>query len=149
MKRQHPLKLRLLLVEESAEQRAFLEFLLTRAGYTVQSVTSEEEAVAAVMRDRLHLVLIGESFAAQRRFMLCVRLRRLFRFPIVILAPLLHPDDLATAFRLGADDYIIMPIPPNLLLARINSVLRRAHKNTPRHRWNALLSPEVACSIPQ
>ena len=149
MKRQHPLKLRLLLVEESAEQRAFLEFLLTRAGYTVHSVTSEEEAVAAVMRDRLHLVLIGESFAAQRRFMLCVRLRRLFRFPIVILAPLLHPDDLATAFRLGADDYIIMPIPPNLLLARINSVLRRAHKNTPRHRWNALLSPEVACSIPQ
>lgn len=149
MKRQHPLKLRLLLVEESAEQRAFVEFLLTRAGYIVQSVTSEEEAVAAVVSDRLHLVLIGESFAAQRRFMLCVRLRRLFRFPIVILAPLRHPDDLTTAFRLGADDYIIMPIPPNLLLARINSVLRRAHKNTPRHRWNALLSPEVVCSIPQ
>ncbi|MCE7985520.1 MAG: response regulator [Caldilinea sp. CFX5] len=149
MKRQHPLKLRLLLVEESAEQCAFLEFLLTRAGYTVHAVTSEEEAVATVMRERLHLVLIGESFAAQRRFLLCVRLRRLFRFPIVILAPLLHPDDLATAFRLGADDYIIMPIPPNILLARINSVLRRAHKNTPRHRWNALLSPEVVCPIPQ
>lgn len=149
MERQLPLKLRLLLVEESAEQRAFLEFLLTRAGYTVQSVASEEEAVALVMRERLHLVLIGESFAAKRRFLLCVRLRRHFRFPIVILAPLLHPDDLATAFRLGADDYIIMPVPPNILVARINSVLRRAHKNTPRHRWNALLPSDVACSIPQ
>jgi DNA-binding response OmpR family regulator len=149
MKRQHPLKLRILLVEESAEQRTFVEFLLTRAGYIVQSVTSEEEAVATVERERLHLVLIGESFAAQRRFMLCIRLRRLFRFPIVILAPLRHPDDLATAFRLGADDYIIMPIPPNILLARINSVLRRAHKNTPRHRWNALLPTEAVRSIPQ
>lgn len=149
MKRQHLLKLHLLLVEESADQCASLEFLLTRAGYTVQSVASEDEAVSAVMRERLHLVLIGDSFAAQRRFMLCARLRRLFRFPIVILAPLHHPDDLATAFRLGADDYIIMPVPPNILLARINSVLRRAHKNTPRHRWNALLSPEVVCSTLQ
>lgn len=149
MIRQHPLQLRLLLVEENAEQRTSLEFLLTRAGYTVLSVTSEEEAMAAVIHERLHLVLIGESFAVKQRFLLCARLRRLFRFPIVVLAPLAHPDDLATAFRLGADDYIIIPVPPNLLLARINAVIRRSHKNTPRHRWPALLPPEVVCPIPQ
>jgi len=149
MQRQHPLKLRLLLVEEGAEQRTFLEFLLTRAGYTVLLASSEEEAVAAVARERLHLVLIGDSCAARQRFMLCARLRRLFRFPIILLAPLTHPDDLAAAFRLGADDYIITPVPPNLLLARINAVLRRSHKNTPRHHWNALLPAEVVCPIPQ
>jgi DNA-binding response OmpR family regulator len=149
MIRQHLLKLRLLLVEENAEQRTSLEFLLTRAGYTVLSVTSEEDAMAAVVHERLHLVLIGESFAAKQRFMLCARLRRLFRFPIVILAPLVHPDDLATAFRLGADDYIITPVPSNILLARINAVLRRARQNTARHHWNALLPAEVVCSIPQ
>lgn len=149
MKRQHPLKLRLLLIEENAEQHTFLEFLLTRAGYTVLSASSEEEAVAMVVRERLHLVLIGGSFAARQRCMLCARLRRLFRFPIILLAPLTHPDDLATAFRLGADDYIIAPVPPNILLARINAVLRRSHKNTPRHRWNALLPAEIVCPIPQ
>lgn len=149
MKLQHALKLRLLLIEENAEQRAFLEFLLNRADYTVLFATSEEEAVATVARERLHLVLLGESFAARQRFLLCARLRRLFRFPIVILAPLTHPDDLATAFRLGADDYIITPVPPNILLARINAVLRRSHKNTPRHRWNALLPAEIVRPIPQ
>ena len=149
MIRQHLLKLRLLLVEENAEQRTSLEFLLTRAGYTVLSVTSEEDAMAAVIHERLHLVLIGESFAVKQRFLLCARLRRLFRFPIVILAPLVHPDDLATAFRLGADDYIITPVPSNILLARINAVLRRARQNTARHHWNALLPAEVVCSIPQ
>jgi DNA-binding response OmpR family regulator len=149
MKRQHLLKLRLLVVEESAEQRAFLEYLLTRAGYTVLGAGSEEEAINAVVHERLHLVLIGESFATKQRFMVCARLRRLFRFPIVILAPLVHPDDLATAFRLGADDYIITPVPSNILLARINAVLRRARQNTARHHWNALLPAEVVCSIPQ
>lgn len=149
MKLQQTLKLRLLLIEENAEQRGLLEFLLSRAGYIVLTATNEEEAVALVARERLHLVLIGECFATRQGFTLCARLRRLIALPIVILAPLTHPDDLVTAFRLGADDYIIKPVPPNILLARINAVLRRARKNTLRQRWKTVLPQEIACPIPQ
>lgn len=149
MKLMHSLRLRLLLVEENAEQSTFLEFLLSRAGYTVLLATSEDEAIATVVRERVHLVLIGEAFAGKQGFTLCAHLRRIFTLPIIILAPLTHPDDLAVAFRLGADDYIIKPVPANILLARITAVLRRAGKNTPRHRRSMLLPPEIICSIPQ
>ncbi|MEZ4737648.1 MAG: hypothetical protein R3E79_62020 [Caldilineaceae bacterium] len=41
-----------------------------------------------------------------------------------------HPDDLAVAFRLGANNYIIKPVPINVLLARLAAVLRRTKANT-------------------
>jgi DNA-binding response OmpR family regulator len=149
MKLLHSPQLRLLLVAEESEQRTFLEFSLSRAGYTVLVATSEEEAMATVARERLHLVLIGECIAARQGFIFCARLRTIFTLSIVILAPLIHPDDLITAFRLGADDYIVKPIATNVLLARLSAVVRRARKNTPRHRWPVVLPPEVICSTQQ
>ena len=117
----------LLLVEENTEKLSALQFLLSCAGYTVLIATSEDAAVACVSRTRVHLVLIGEDFLATYGYTLCTWLRRLFSLPIVVFAPLRHPDDLTTAFRLGVDDYIIKPIHHTMLLARLAAILRRRH----------------------
>lgn len=117
----------ILLVEERTDNLSALQCLLNCAGYTVFIATSEDAAVACVSRERVHLVLIGEDFLAAYGYTLCTWLRRLFSLPIVIFAPLRHPDDLTTAFRLGVDDYIIKPIHHTMLLARLAAVLRRRH----------------------
>lgn len=137
--RTHPSPLNLLLVEDDANKLNSLQFVLTCAGYTVLVATSEEAAVACASRERIHLVVISEDFVAKYGFALCAWLRRLFPLPIVILAPLRHPDDLTTALRLGADDYIIKPIPHSLLLARLAAVLRRNRKHKPQHQCKSHL----------
>ena len=134
-----PSTVNVLLVEDNADKLNSLKFILTCAGYTTVVATREEAAVACASRERIHLVLIGEDFVAKHGFVLCAWLRRLFPLPIVILAPLRHPDDLTTALRLGADDYIIKPIPHSLLLARLAAVLKRNHKRKPQHRCKSCL----------
>lgn len=139
----------LLLVEDDAETSASLEFSFSRAGYKVTVATNEAQAIACVTRERLHLVLMGDSFAAKQGFILCARLRSLSALPIVILAELTHPDDLALAFRLGANDYIVKPLPVNVLLARLAAVLRRTKANTYQPRRRVMLPAKVVCSTPQ
>lgn len=124
----------LLLVEARTDKPSALQFLLSSAGYTVLIATSEDAAVACVSRERVHLVLIGEDFLAAHGYTLCTWLRRLFSLPIVVFAPLRHPDDLTTAFRLGVDDYIIKPVHHTLLLARLAAVLRRRRGSQARLR---------------
>lgn len=130
---QHSLPPCLLLVEERTDNLSALQFRLSCAGYTVLIATTEDAAVACVSRERVHLVLIGEDFLATYGYMLCTWLRRLFSVPIVVFAPLRHPDDLSTALRLGVDDYIIKPIHHTMLLARLAAVLRRRHGGS-RHQ---------------
>ncbi|MEZ4734550.1 MAG: response regulator transcription factor [Caldilineaceae bacterium] len=149
MQMQPPATRCLLLVEDDAETRASLEFSLSRAGYKVTGAANEAQALACLAHERLQLVLIGDSFAAKQGFTLCARLRSLSALPIVILAALNHPDDLAVAFRLGANDYIIKPVPINVLLARLAAVLRRTKANTYQPRRRTILPAKVVCSTPQ
>lgn len=130
----------LLLVEDNANKASHLQNLLSCAGYTVVVARTEEAAVICAGRDRIHLVLIGEDFIKHHGFALCAWLRRLFPLPIVILAPLCHPDDLTTALKLGADDYIIKPVPHTMVLARLGAILRRAHRNRGQVHCKRVLS---------
>jgi two-component system phosphate regulon response regulator PhoB len=45
--------------------------------------------------------------------------------PIIILSAKGEESDVVTGLELGADDYIVKPFSPNILIARIKSVLRR------------------------
>lgn len=139
MRMQQSSTINLLLVEDNPNKLASLQFVLNCAGYTVLPATSEEAAVACASRERVQLVLIGEDFIGKHGFALCAWLRRLFPLSIVVLAPLRHPDDLATAFRVGVDDYIIKPIPHTVLLARLAAVLRRGRRNRPQQRCKSSL----------
>jgi two-component system, OmpR family, response regulator len=139
----------LLVIEDNDQVRSSLQISLGRAGYLVSVATNEEEALACVRRERIHGVLLGEAFAAAQGFAFLARLRRLTTLPIIILAELTHPDDLAIAFRLGANDYIVKPIQFNVLLARLSAVLRRADKNTLRQPWKIILPQELVCSTLQ
>ena len=131
---QHSVPPCLLLVGERTANLSALQFCLSCAGYTVLIATTEDAAVACVSRERVHLVLIGEDFLAIYGYTLCTWLRRLFSVPIVVFAPLRHPDDLTTAFRLGVDDYIIKPIHHTMLLARLAALLRRRNGGRPHQR---------------
>lgn len=139
----------LLLIEDNAEVRASLQNTLNCAGYRVLIATNEEQALTYATHERIHLILLGGTFAATQGITLCVRLRRLSNLPIVILAELKHPDDLMLAFRLGANDYIVKPLPVNLLLARLAAVLRRTRTNSYRVLGRTVLPAEVVCTTPQ
>ena len=56
----------------------------------------------------------------------CRRIRRLDQLPVILLTARGDDLDVVVGLEAGADDYVVKPVEPRVLDARIRAVLRRA-----------------------
>jgi DNA-binding response OmpR family regulator len=121
----------ILIVDDEADNRAFLKGLLERQGFNVSAARQADEAIEATERSRSDLILSDVAMPGMSGMELCRRLKgsaRTARIPVILMSGA-HKDekDQAEGIDEGADDYLLKPFTPRLLLAKINGVLRRFH----------------------
>ncbi len=121
----------LFVVEDDAPLREELMRLLELQGHTALASTAFD-CIADEVRDAdpdcviLDLKLPGDGGHA-----ICRDLRRSSDVPIIMLTSSDNEFDEVMSMNLGADDYVTKPYNPAVLLARIQSVLRRAARPEP------------------
>jgi DNA-binding response OmpR family regulator len=82
--------------------------------------------VDQVQRETPDLVILDLGLPGQDGFSICKQLRPRYASPILILTARDNDIDHVLGLELGADDYVIKPVEPRVLLARINALLRRS-----------------------
>jgi two-component system phosphate regulon response regulator PhoB len=126
---------RLLFVEDDANLRGSLSYILEREDFRVTSVATGEEALAAARAVRPDLVLLDLGLPGMDGFAVGRALQSLHpspRLPIVMLTGRGLSEDIVRGLRESADDYVVKPCRPEVLLARLSAVLRRAGGPTGR-----------------
>jgi two-component system OmpR family response regulator len=108
-----------LLVEDDDVLRQEMAGYLTAQGYVVREA-ADAGAARAVLDSRPVDVLPGESGLS-----LCRQISGTDGPAILLLSALGDPVDRIVGLELGADDYVVKPIPPRELLARVKALLRR------------------------
>ena len=119
---------RLLLVEDDRSIAELVKFHFTRAGYTVTSTPSGEEALILVEEIRPDLLILDWMIEGISGIELCRRLRRkaaTANLPILMLTARGEEADRLRGLDTGADDFITKPFSPKELVARAAAVLRR------------------------
>jgi two-component system phosphate regulon response regulator PhoB len=119
---------RLLLVEDDRSIAELVTFHFTRAGYTVTSTPSGEEAQLLVDEIRPDLLILDWMVEGISGIELCRRLRRkpaTANLPILMLTARGEEADRLRGLETGADDFITKPFSPKELVARAGAVLRR------------------------
>ena len=116
----------ILLVEDDLRLAGLVSRYLQDNGFRVSAVGAAEEALERVRRDRPDLVILDIGLPGEDGFSLCRRLRPSYAQPILILTARDNDIDHVLGLELGADDYVVKPIEPRVLLARIGALLRRA-----------------------
>lgn len=117
---------KLLLVEDDATLRDLLEHHLMRAGFTVTSVASAEEAWPELPDSDLLVLdwmLPGESGIQLLRR---VRDSQYAKLPVLMLTARAEEAARVEGFEFGADDYVTKPFSSAELVARVRALLRRA-----------------------
>ena len=98
------------------------------------------EAVVAREFDRVdqefaasgaQLIIMDISLPYYNGYYWCEKIRRNSRVPIVFLSSRSDTADVVMAVNMGGDDYIAKPVDPELLIAKIQAVLRRAYDYEP------------------
>ncbi len=119
---------RLLLVEDDATLAEALARALRGLGHEVAVADSGEQALDA-LGDRLtstDLVLLDVMLPGVDGFEVCRRIRATDTVPVILLTARGDAVDVVVGLECGADDYVVKPVEPRVLDARVKAILRRA-----------------------
>lgn len=114
--------MKVLLVEDDAAIASSLRIGLEASGFTVQHVTTGEQAVGIHDCD---IVLLDIGLPDFDGFEVCRRIRAKSDVPIIILTARNEEIDRIFGLEIGADDYVTKPFGLRELIARIRAVTRR------------------------
>ena len=119
----------ILIVEDDSTIRTILQMLLRSVGFThVRSAARGDEGLDAIRREPPQLVLLDLMLPGLDGLTVCRRVREdptLADVRIIMLTAKSEDEDVVRGLELGADDYVTKPFSREVLLARINAVLRR------------------------
>ncbi len=121
---------RILLVDDQEDNRLVLEDMLRRLRCEVHHAESGEEALALAQAWLPDLILMDQMMPGLSGVETVSRLKKLPEFDQVPILMVTAKSDTATlqdAFDAGAVDYIVKPIDPVTLTARVRSALRTKH----------------------
>jgi DNA-binding response OmpR family regulator len=93
--------------------------------FRLSSANSEPEALNALAATDANLILLELLSPDSRMLSICRRMRDRYPIPIVVCSTSSREQDVVRALEAGADDYLVMPIRPVELMARLRAVLRR------------------------
>jgi len=108
-----------------------IELALTRQGHRVTAAASGEEGLELWQTQRPELVVLDVMLPGLDGFEVCRRIRRTDQVPIILLTARSDDIDVVVGLESGADDYVVKPVQPRVLDARIRAVLRRHGGNAP------------------
>jgi len=113
-----------LLVEDDPAARQGLELALRRLGYQVRLAETGEAALDG-LGEATDVVVLDVMLPGVDGFEVCRRLRRDSDIPVIMLTARGDDFDIVGGLEAGADDYVVKPVEPRVLDARIRAVLRR------------------------
>ena len=115
----------ILIVDDEPRMREMIRMILENRGYNAMEACDGMEAVTKAQTAAIDLILMDVMMPVMNGYDSCRHIRKVSPVPIIMLTAKGEDYDQVDGFDNGADDYIIKPFAPMVLVARIESVLRR------------------------
>jgi CheY-like chemotaxis protein len=119
---------RVLVIEDDPHIARLILVNLTRAGLEARWAGDGMAGLESFVNHPPHIVLLDLMMPLMDGFTVCEKIRAQSPVPIVIMTARLEPIHQMRGFRLGADDYVLKPFDPQLLVARMIAHLRRVYR---------------------
>ena len=116
----------ILIIEDEPKSAKLARDYLEKNGYRTRIAADGLAGLAAARRESPDLVVLDLLLPGMDGREVCRRLRADSAVPIIMLTALAEETDQIVGLELGADDYIVKPFSPAVLVARVRAMLRRS-----------------------
>jgi len=115
-------------LEDDLDQARHIQQVLDSAGYTCHSYQRSRDLLAALRSQSFDLIMLDWQVPDMDGDEVLRRLRATLgmQMPIIFLTSRSQEADLVQGLQAGADDYVVKPLRPAELLARVAALLRRS-----------------------
>jgi DNA-binding response OmpR family regulator len=127
-------KKRVLVVDDEKDLVELISFNLTRNGYDVLAAGNGNEALEVATTQIPDIIILDLMLPGISGLDVARRLKaepRTNAIPVIMLTAKGEETDVVVGLTLGADDYVTKPFSMKILLARLNTVLRRTESSVP------------------
>ncbi|MGL5614969.1 MAG: response regulator transcription factor [Sarcina sp.] len=119
---------KIIIIEDSEVIREELQSFLGKYGYDAVAALDFENILEEVKNLNGDLILLDVNLPVFDGYYICREIRKDSNIPIIIVTSRDSELDELMSMNLGADDFVTKPYNTQILLARIESVLRRAYR---------------------
>jgi DNA-binding response OmpR family regulator len=146
-----PMMPSIMLIEDDVRLAELVSRYLEDSGFRVTIANLARHVTSQVYELAPELVILDLGLPGDDGFTICKQLRPAYPNPILILTARNNDIDHVLGLELGADDYVVKPVEPRVLVAHINALLRRGRsKDEPAFgllRFGALVIDRAARSV--
>ena len=118
--------IKLLLIDDDRKHSELLKTYLSQFGMDLACAGNAEEGLRKLAKLSPDLLLLDVMLPGRDGFDICREVRKTSRIPIIMLTARGDVVDRVSGLEIGADDYVGKPFEPRELVARIQTILRRA-----------------------
>ena len=120
-------KEKILVVDDEISIRRILETRLSLLGYHVSTAGDGEEALLVYRKEHPNLIILDIMMPKMDGFSLATKIREENKkTPIIFLTAKGMKEDMIRGYESGADDYLTKPFDTDVLLYKINIILKRS-----------------------
>jgi signal transduction histidine kinase len=115
-----------LIVDDSAADRALMRTILGRAGYTVHEVAKGRDVVAQARRIRPHVVILDVNLPDMSGLDVCRSIRadrEIANVPVLMLTVRHDDADVVAGLEAGADEYVVKDAAGEIILGRVRRLI--------------------------
>ncbi len=124
--KQDDIKKTILVVDDETRLRDLLRIVLENRGYRVIEAENGKQALSVFDENAPDMVILDVMMPEMDGLACCSRLRAKSSCPVLMLTAKGEDYDQVRGFDCGADDYIIKPFTPMVLVARVEALFRRS-----------------------
>jgi two-component system phosphate regulon response regulator PhoB len=122
-----------LIIEDEEALRDIIKFNLKKIGYTINDSANANDALIMMeefLPDIILLDLMLPGLKGETFLSLIKKNNRFSHIPVIVISAKNKEEDIVKCLEAGADDYMTKPFSMQILIAKINTILRRYSSNS-------------------
>lgn len=116
-----------MIVEDDISLSQYIAEGLTKWGFEAFTARDFENITSQFVNNKPNLIIMDVNLPQYDGFYWCSSIRELSNIPIIFVSSRDTSMDIIMAVNLGADDYITKPFSMDILIAKMNALLRRTY----------------------
>lgn len=115
------------IIEDDNALSREVSLILSKWGYSVCEIKNFENIINEVLECNPKLILMDINLPCYDGFYWCSQIRNFLKVPIIFISSRDNDMDIIMSINMGGDDYITKPFSPQVLVAKIQAILRRTY----------------------
>ncbi|WP_404450607.1 response regulator transcription factor [Virgibacillus necropolis] len=122
--------MKIMIVEDEPTIRDMLGETIEKWGLEVVKLEAFDMVLQEFLNEKPELLLLDINLPSFDGFYWCNKIREVSKAPIIFISSRNTPMDMIMAMNMGGDDFIQKPFDTDVLMAKVNALLRRSYSYT-------------------